>query len=82
MKLIKGKDLNSSQRGQVLNTYVYRWTSDNKRRESIYANIAGKPTTPLITDNQWLREHAFWFLNDGSRLDYTHKHCEPAFMAD
>jgi hypothetical protein len=36
----------------------------------------------LITDEQWLAEHAFWFVSDGSRLSISHKHCEPAFVAD
>ena len=82
MKIIKGNELNHKQRAQVLSAYIYRWTSDNPRRKSVWNNVVGKPTVPLITDNQWLTEHAFWFLNDGSRSARTHTHAEPAFMAD
>jgi hypothetical protein len=36
---------------------------------------------PLVTDEQWLKEHAFHFIKDGSRLSGA-GHAEPAFMAD
>lgn len=34
--LIKGTELNRSQREQVLNAFPYRWTSDNTRRLTVY----------------------------------------------
>lgn len=36
--------------------------------------------TALITDDQWLLEHAFHFVKDGSRL-MANNHAEPAYMA-
>ncbi len=40
------------------------------------------PTIPLISDEQWIREHAFHFTNDGrlaTRGDQ--RHAEPAYLA-
>jgi hypothetical protein len=39
------------------------------------------PTIPLISDQQWLDEHSFHFIADGSRLSARHKWAEPACMA-
>ena len=36
---------------------------------------------PLVTDEQWLREHAFHVTAKG-RLSARHDHCEPAYLAD
>ena len=82
MKLIRGNELNHKQRAQILSACIYRWTSDNTRRKSVWNDVEGKPTMPLITDDQWLKENAFWFLDDGSRSALAHTHAEPAFMAD
>lgn len=35
-----------------------------------------------ITDAQWLADHAFHFVKDGSRLHGRRHHAEPAFMAE
>jgi len=80
--LIKGADLNYLQRQQVLAAYGYRWTKDNQQREHFWAGIEGAPTIPLISDSQWLKEHAFHFTKDGSRLMVNRRHAEPEFMAD
>jgi hypothetical protein len=82
MKLITGADLTPTQTEQVLSAFLYRWTTGNSARERVWANISGKPTIPLITDHQWLNEHAFWFINDGSRLALNRKHAEPHYLAD
>lgn len=97
-KLIKGQDLNSDQRRQVLAAYVHRWTFENAKQtysgqcpgcvqrsgpndeESIKDWHAYHK--PLETDDVWLKDHAFYFVSDGSRLDYKHDHCEPSYMAD
>ena len=83
MHLIKGDDLNFEQREQVRRTFVYRWTIDNQYREQAWreTNQPIRPTIPLKTDLEWLHEHAFWFINDGSRLA-KNKHAEPAYVAD
>lgn len=79
--LIKGENLNQRQVEQVLSAYVYRWTTGNCMREQVYMNIS-KPTMPLQTDHDWLNDHAFHFVKDGSRLMANRRHCEPAYMAD
>lgn len=38
------------------------------------------PTIPLQSDEQWINEHAFYFLNDG-RLDHRHRNAEPVYLA-
>ena len=38
------------------------------------------PTIPLQSDDQWIAEHAFYFLNDG-RLDSRHRNAEPVYLA-
>ncbi len=39
------------------------------------------PTIPLVTDADWLRQHAFYFTADGD-LSQRHRHCEPASMIE
>ena len=39
------------------------------------------PTIPLVTDAEWLRQHAFYVSGD-RRLSQRHRHCEPAFMVE
>lgn len=67
--LIKGKDLNNRQREQVFAAFVYRHYSIGP--DKYYAD-----------ELAWLVDHAFYFLKDGSRLSYKHKHCEPHYMSD
>ncbi len=47
--------------------------------------VNGKPWheqhVPLTTDEQWLRDHAFYITTAG-RLSARHRHCEPAYLAD
>ena len=40
-----------------------------------------KPTVPLQSDAEWLKEHAFWFTKAG-RLDSRKRHAEPAYMCE
>jgi len=65
----------------VLAHYTYRWTSDNSARERTWRGIEGKPTIPLISDAQWLREHAF-YVTDRGTLDKRKKSAEPAYMIE
>lgn len=80
MGLIKGNMLTSTTRAEVLRSFIYRWTCDNTRRNEVYANIS-KPTIPLITDAQWLSEHAFHVRCDG-KLMRNRRHAVPAFLAE
>jgi len=79
--LIRGDRLTQQQRNLVLAAFGYRWTRDNPVRERWWRGIEGKPTIPLISDDQWLRDHAFHFVKDGSRMMRTRHHAEPAYMA-
>jgi len=81
MQLIKGENLTSEQEEYVKKAYIYRWTADNKYRQSSWGSISSKPTIPLISDEQWFQEHAFWFRNDGY-LSESRKHAEPVYMAE
>ena len=80
--LIKGADLDYPQRQQVLNAFCYRWTTENPKRVQFWRDISSKPKIPLISDAQWLKEHAFHFTKDGSRLMANRHHAEPVSMAD
>ena len=79
--LITGDKLNPRQRALVLNAFGYRWTVENHERAR-YWHGANAPTMQPQTDEIWLREHAFHFIVDGSRLMFNRRHAEPAFMAN
>lgn len=96
MELIRGDRLSPELRQQVLNAFIYRWTRDNPRRVEVYGNCpacdircphVGKadghnhPTIEMVTDEEWLCEHAFYVTGDGF-LSAKHKHCEPAYLAE
>ena len=96
MPLVKGEDLTLSQRREVLAAFIFRWTSDNPHRLRVYrcphcdlVNLDfGKvgcrqyhPTILLQTDEEWIREHAF-YVNARGCLAANKNHCEPAFMAE
>jgi hypothetical protein len=96
-RLIRGDQLNDQQRQLVLNAFVHRWTRENPHRTQVYkcdkcdinepyvneesAEGHSHPTIPLQSDEQWLAEHAFHFVKDGSRL-VPRRFAEPAFLAD
>lgn len=79
-KLVRGDQLPSDLRREVLARYTYRWTSDNTARERAWRGIEGAPTIPLVSDAQWLREHAF-YVTDRNTLDKRRTNAEPAYMA-
>jgi hypothetical protein len=80
--LIKGENLNETQKKLVLEAFGYRWTSDNRRRLDWWRGIEGQPTIPLVTDEQWLKGHAFHFTADGKRLKARPKYCEPVSFVE
>lgn len=96
--LIKGSDLNHRQRNQVLSAFIYRWTKDNPRRCQVWrcdkcdirnpyvnsksAEEHSHPTVPLQTDEEWLRDHAFYFTRDGRRLMPNESYAEPVYVAE
>ena len=68
MGLINGTKLTPRQRAEVLSRFPYRWTKENEG-QARRLHGAEHPTIPLIPDEQWLREHAFYFVKDGTRLN-------------
>lgn len=78
-KLIQGKCLSDRQADMVLNAYGYRWTKQNAARAKNWRGRHGAPTIPLVSDEEWLREHAFRFTNDGKTL--MRGYAQPAYMA-
>jgi hypothetical protein len=96
--LIKGKDLSYRQETLVKAAFIYRWTYENPMRCRVYrcslCNVAEPyenmgssnghthPTIPLQHDNDWIAEHAFHFVKDGSRLMHNRHFAEPVYMAD
>ena len=80
-KLVRGDQLPSNLRREVLSSYVYRWTSDNPQRERAWTGIKGAPTMPLVSDEQWLRDHAF-YVTDRGTLDKKRKHAHPAYLIE
>lgn len=82
-RLIKGSDLNAAQRAEVLRAFVYRWTVENGHRANVWGRSGlTPPAMPLQSDDEWLAEHAFHFLNDGSRLAGNIRFAEPSYLAD
>jgi len=82
MRLVNGSKLLPATRAEVLRCFMYRWTFENERRARYSHSVGGHnpPTMPLVTDEQWLREHAFYVRNDGALARNRH-HCEPHYMA-
>jgi hypothetical protein len=80
--IVRGDKLPPKLQREVLAMYVYRWTVDNTQRERAWNGIAGQPTIPLITDDQWLREHAFFVTKCGTLDKRRNHHAQPAYMAD
>jgi len=39
------------------------------------------PTIPLVSDDAWLRQHAFYVTAPGG-LSQRHRHCEPALTIE
>src|SRR5208337_2902097 len=94
-RLVAGNELTPEMRQQVEDAFIYRWTYDNPRRSEVYkcdkcdindpyvnatsAEGHQHPTIPLISDDQWIREHSFHFTND-DRLR-ARRHAEPVYLA-
>ena len=73
MKPIAGKNLTPRQKQLVLSAYVHRSTAEHPNLH--IAPVRG-------TDADWVNEHSFYFVKDGSRLSGRHNYAQPAFMAD
>lgn len=82
--LIKGANLDNRQIQQVKSAFINRWTVENQRNaESILRRYGfDAPTIAPIPDAQWIADHAFHFVKDGSRLMSNRHHAEPSYIAD
>ena len=83
MKWLKGTELTQEQRAQVLNAFGFRWTHENLARAELWHDYK-RPRSAMYTlesDAQWLAEHCFQFVNDGSRLG-TGRNAMPVYLAD
>jgi hypothetical protein len=83
--LVRGDQLGESARRQVLAVFGYRWTVENEARAREWSKRSGAiiPSRfARITDQEWLREHAFHVVKDGSRLMRNRSHAEPACLAE
>jgi hypothetical protein len=78
--VIRGDKLPPHLKAEVLRKFIYRWTTGNTQLDQAYRGIE-TPRIPMISDEQWLREHAFHVTKDG-RLSLRHHHAEPYYMAD
>lgn len=96
MAIVRGDKLTADARADVLRQYVHRWTHENSRQTYAGkcpacaqhrgpATVNGKPWhehhAPIVTDAQWLRDHAFTVRQDG-QLDRRTHHAHPACLAD
>ena len=75
-QLVPGLKLSDQLKAEVLNAYKYRWTTNNEQRVDWWADINNKPTTPLISDEEWLATHAFWITKSG-KLDARMHYAKP-----
>jgi len=62
--------------GQALPDGPHVWTQAQWHQ---YHTTHGVEDT---TDQEWLGDHAFHFISDGSRLDARQQHAEPYYLAN
>ena len=79
-KLVRGDKLAPSVRADVLRRYVHRMTDEARTSFPQFAKymLAQGYRMPRQNDDQWLSTKAFYVIDDGSRLDNRHHHCESA----
>ena len=81
--LTKGIDLSSQARAEVLNAFGYRWTVENEQRAREWYRAGGQkpPSMRLVTDEEWLADHAFYVTKSG-RLAWNRHRVVPSYMAE
>lgn len=84
MPYVNGSKLSESAREEVLSKFTYRWTVENERRARSWYSDGNvqPPRISLISDAEWLAQHAFRVIKDGTRLDARQQFAKPACMAD
>ena len=80
--LKRGDTLTEQQKREVKNAFIYRWTVENEKRVRSMLRPSQCPTMAVISDEQWINEHAFHFIADGSRLTHNRSYAEPAYMVE
>jgi hypothetical protein len=80
--LVRGDKLGQNVRREVLSAFVRRWTFENAGAENVIRNRATcTDPIPLVSDADWLADHAFHVTQDGSRLMRNRRYAEPALLA-
>lgn len=61
-KLVRGSDLNDTERARVLARFPYRWTAENRADSERHYRAMGlePPRIRPVSDAEWLRVHAFY----------------------
>ena len=83
--LVKGSDLNSEQRKEVLARFTFRWTHENVNAlgdKHPHPQISRVSFTPLISDEEWLQGLSFHIKADGSLSRKNNTHPRMAIDAD
>lgn len=82
-KRVVGTNLSPDMKRAVLNAYGYRWTVENEQRARQWFARGGHkpPTAPLVTDSQWLAQHAFSVTTKGT-LSRRDKWAAPHYLAN
>lgn len=82
MSWIAGDKLTPTQGLAVLNAYGYRWTIENQARARQWLGGArGVPTISLVTDAEWLADHAFYVTRQGE-ISRRHRYCMPDYIVE
>jgi hypothetical protein len=76
--LVKGEHLTMAQRRQVFDAFGYRWTIENEQRARQWLGKIAAPTAAPISDEAWIRLHAFHCTESGAIML---KHAEPVYVA-
>lgn len=83
MACVNGLKLSDRARREALGAFGYRWTRENEKRARAWYAV-GKvepPTMALISDSDWLAQHAFHVKKDGT-LNARRRFAESACCAD
>jgi hypothetical protein len=77
---VRGDECSPATIAEIKGAFGYRWTFENERRVSWWAPFVAQGTAPtmaLVSDAEWLAEHAFRVRADG-HLDARYGYSEPA----
>jgi hypothetical protein len=78
---VRGDKLSPKLRAEVLARFLYRWTHSNPNRERVWRGLSSRPTTLLISDEEWLRRYCFRVTRKGE-LDRRVTHASPDYAEE